>query len=219
LKGKLLKFEDKEMSEDMKAYTKMVRNSREDFKERSYIQPFISTVDVELLAKAFKFNNVEAAQHALADGRVSSTWQEFIAETIYNVTQNPDKNGVYDLYYDFDVPFNNFKQSFRIGVKSLTKRGVDLTQSKWKGRDVKLTHDQKMEAFISSVMTCDYHIVADINEPGTYYFLPVSSLEIIIKVKDGLIKNPVINRKDFYEIFYNKSLQNMIDDGDFAENC
>ena len=99
-------------------------------------------------------------------------------------------------------------------MKTLSKNGVDLMQSGFKGRGLKSSKDMKYKALCSSFFLVDYHIIIDIVDAPTILFSPIKSLKLFILLINGHLPL-TFSRKTFYKTFYNKSVDELLAEGAF----
>jgi hypothetical protein len=151
----------------------------------------------------------------LKDGRSLSWWSELTICKLYDLVNNSDKNSLYDA--TISCPNSKIISEIKLGIKTLSKSGLDLMQSGFKGRGFKnITIDMKRQALTTSIILCDYHIIVDSIDSPVLYLTPVSSKEFLLNMIMNKIKL-VIKRQDFYPMFYGDTLQNLIQNKCFTE--
>jgi len=198
----------------MNDFEQMINKNYENFKNINNMIKVHCVLNPKKVGEAFGITNETSIINNLKDGRSISWWIEPSVVSFYNLKPNEDKNDLYDAC--LNIPNNKLIQNLLVGIKSLTKSGLDLQQSGFKGRGFKgLTIENRIESICTSIMLCDYHIITDIIDAPDIYFLPISSKELLLKYLLGSIKPGGIKRDVFYKIFFEKCLNQMLFDGDF----
>lgn len=202
------------MSENRKLYEKMIENNHKNFKKTNVLKKFKCYIDPVKVATAFKTTNVEAITRNLGDGRSLSWYIEPTVCDAYKLSHSLDKNALCDATIQTK---NILINEIKIGIKTLSKNGLDLLQSGFKGRSLSgIDKEARYRALCSSVFLCDYHIVVDSIDAPTFYFNPISSLELLALIIDQ--KLPLfLNRETFYNIFYGESLGKLLKRNEFEE--
>jgi len=194
-------------TEDMKIFNNMINKNYENFKLLNYIRPTQCIFNPQAIGDQF-LNGPSTVIGNLKDGRSGSWWFEGAACTIYNLTNIEDKNALNDGFFKNEGSM--LQPETKIGVKTLSKNGLDLMQSGFKGRGFKgITKEKKIEALASSVILSDYHIIVDSIDSPIVYFNPISSKEIMMYLLTNKM-SLTIKRKEFYQLFYGDELNNLI---------
>jgi len=195
-------------NENMKIFEDMINKNHKNFKKLNDLKKIICILYPIDIANAFKTYDIDAMIENLKDGRSGSWWLESTISDAYGLTHSKDKNGLYDSSIE-NINSSLVKQ-IRIGIKTLSKNGVNLTQSGFKGRGFKgISAELRRIALASSIYLCDYHIIVDTIDAPTLLFNPIKSLEIMhfLNNEDFPL---VLNRDTFYETFYGKSLDDLL---------
>lgn len=198
-----------EKDQDMKLYENMIVKNHENLKNQNLqLKKYKCFYIAEKISK-WQGASPESILVDLADGRTNTSTVENTARSLYGLKDPRNKNDIIDGYIEFDTKFIN---RINIGVKTLSKSGLDLMQSGFKGRGFKgIPKHLKYAALFSSIQLCDYHIIVDSNDPPILYYSPVSSKDLISKF---VIRNLplVLSRKEFYKEFYNIEIQDLPND-------
>lgn len=194
--------------ENMRIVENMIYKNGVNFKKLNDLKKIICILDPIDISNSFKTHDVDAMIENLKDGRSGSWWLESTISDAYNLTHSKDKNGLYDA--SIENINSTLVSQIRIGIKTLSKNGVDLRQSGFKGRGFKSINDElKRIALSSSIYLSDYHIIVDTIDAPTLFFNPIKSLEIMYFLNNE--KFPlVLNRDVFYKTFYEKSLDELL---------
>lgn len=201
-------------TEDMKIIENMLRKNYENFEVLNKLKQFKFEQNIELTMEAYGTEDRDGVTANLKDGRSASWWGELTACNIYNLKHSPEKNCLYDA--SIPILCSPMGVNVLVGIKTLTKNGLDLMQSGFKGRGLKISQEMKYLALFSSIYLADIHIIVDIIDSPIIYFNPIKSLKIaLLHLELGKNFPLTFNRQTFYKTFYNKSFENLVIDGEF----
>jgi len=210
-----LLFEDEdERSEDMKKFDEMIENNYNNLADQySHIKLARIHYNVNKIAEAFGTDSQTAIAN-LQDGRSNSFWVEGTARNYYKIEDTGNKNSIIDGYITTN---HQFFKIMNFGVKTLSKSGLDLIQSGFKGRGFKaIPTPLKYQALYSSIQLCDYHIIADSVEAPIIYLVPLASKDLIAAF--SVYNLPlVLNRKLFYDVFLKIDINDLANSDRFED--
>jgi hypothetical protein len=219
----------KEKGEDMKSWDDMIQKNHENklklIKESKFkynfgndlkpLQKVKYEFNVSNIAKGWGIKNEAAVLNNLNDGRSVSWWLEPIVVEYFGMLDNGgDKNELYDAITKTEK--NGMTTNLFVGIKSLTSSGLDLMQSSFKGRGLKnITREKRVEALVTSIELCSYHIITDIVDAPILYFIPVTSEELVSKFTQPKC-SLAPSRAAFYKMFFGKTLKELIENNEFV---
>ncbi len=199
----------------MKIFEDMINKNLENFDKLFKPKKVKFNPDIKKLSEAYGGIELSDVVNNLKDGRSSSFWLELTATKIYNLQPVSNKNALYDA--SIKIQESRLLEEILVGTKTLSKNGLDLMQSGFKGRGFKdISKEDKMRALCTSLALVDYHIIVDTIDSPIILFIPIKTIKFLLKRSER--KLPLVyNRKTFYKDFFDKSVEELLENNEFEE--
>lgn len=136
----------------------------------------------------------EQAINEFKDGRVVSRFSEYWASRLYDFIKCENSN---EAGYDGFIK-HKLLGKIKIGVRSLTERGIKFQKSVYIGAGRKCDDEKLLE----SIEAVDFEIVVDTTEALTFTLMPVKTDILKSLVKDKLFGCSGLTKNKFYELVF-----------------